>query len=187
MIQVKDYWSVNKSQLEDFLEKESKSDDLSAINMKGMIPLIHERFSLNGTFHILMDDEQIIGCSGAYISNFSQDVALLGCRSWLIKEVRNKSYVRDLLLPAQRRWALTRGAKIVALSFNEHNKNLRELFLRGVVKRVKRDRTMMFYANINVLDYPVKIQHVPQWVIYEKFTDWDFDWQSIRASDSQPS
>lgn len=187
MIQVKDYCSVSKSQLEDFFAKESESDDPSAANMKEMIPLIHERFVLDGCFHVLMDDERIIGCSGAYVSNFSRDVALLGCRSWLVKEARNQSYIRDMLLPMQRSWAIKRETKIVALSFNEHNKNLRELFQRRVMKRIPRDHTMMFYNNIHVLDYAVNIQHVPQWVIYEKLSDWDFDWQSIRALDSQPS
>jgi hypothetical protein len=183
MIETRDFLSVDRKQLEEFFERESQGDDPAAVNMKEMIPLIKERFVNDGCFLVLVDDDEIIGCSGAYVSNFSKDVALLGCRSWLVKHARSKSYVRDLLLPLQRSWAIMRQTKVVALSFNDYNKNLRELFRRSLVKRTRREQHMMFFNNINVLDYPVIIQHVPQWVIYEKLTDWDFNWNSIRALD----
>jgi hypothetical protein len=182
MIEVRDIYQIDQVKFGEFLARESQSSEPAAENMRGLSDLIHSRFKEAGCFHVLVDDGNIIGCGGAYLSTFCEDVALLGCRSWLTKEARNKSIIRDVLLPIQRSWAVNvKNAKVVALSFNDYNKNLRELFRRRVVKRAERSHEMMFFRNENVLDFPVLIQHVPQWIIYEKMTDWDFDWESIRA------
>jgi hypothetical protein len=181
MIHTKTIWEIDRNRFFEFCHEVSKGPEPAARNMAQVPQIISERYAEKGMFTVLFDEDKIIGCSGVYTSAFSPDVAILGSRSWLLKDYRNKSLVRDVLLPPQRQWALEMGRKVGALTFNWYNRNLRELFLRPIVKRTPRREHMLFSKNINVIDYPVLIQAVPQWVLYEKFTEWDFDWSTIAA------
>lgn len=155
----------------------------AAKNMMELRDLLDVRFDGNaGQMYVIYDGTRIIGCSGCYISEFSDKVGLLGVRSWLEPEYRSKQIIRNLVLPEQRDWMISKGMKQVALSFNEYNRNLVYLFTRGFVKREHRTPRHMFYWNMNVLSYRVVIQHTPQWVIYEKVdptSDWSFDWFTL--------
>lgn len=133
---------------------------------------------LKGKFFILRDDAKIIGCSGVYVSDFSDNVAFLGVRSWLTRRYRKKQLVREYILPRQKQWAIDNNALILCLSFNEYNKNLRKMFIAGQ-QVYKRTEKHLFYHNFNMLDYQVTIQGVPQWVIYEKLSRWDYNWQPL--------
>jgi hypothetical protein len=162
----------------------SQSTDKAAANMRLVLKLLETRFTGDkGIFHFIADGSELVGCGGVYVSDFSAKVALLGVRSWLIPAIRGKSVIRDLLLPIQKSWARQRGCNIFALSFNDYNKNLRILFIRNLMNRNKRTADMLFYNNINVVEFPVLIQYVPQWVIYEKDNLDDFDWTTIRDPD----
>lgn len=183
MIEITSVNEENFASLEKFChECAANVEEPAAANMKDLPALIRERFQSNGIFQIILDDGEIIGCGGAYVSDFSPHIALLGCRAWLKKEYRSRSLVRDLLLPVQRTWAIEQSMKQIALSFNDYNKNLVHLFTRNLMRRVERTSEMMFFKNKNVVDHPVMIKNTPQWVIFEKLEDWDFDWSTIRAA-----
>ncbi len=137
-----------------------------------------------GKFFILKHNELIIGCSGVYISDFSPQIGILGCRTWISNKYRNQSLVRDYLLPAQRSWAIDRNASVVGLTFNDYNKNLINTWKRVRLgeKRTARQPYHLFYNNFNEVDFPVTIQYTKQWIIYEKLDpNFDFDWISIQC------
>ena len=137
-----------------------------------------------GKFFILKHNELIIGCSGVYISDFSPQIGILGCRTWISNKYRNQSLVRDYLLPAQRSWAIDRNASVVGLTFNDYNKNLINTWKRVRLgeKRKVRQPYHLFYNNFNEVDFPVTIQYTKQWIIYEKLDpNFDFDWISIQC------
>ena len=158
-------------------------DEPASNNMVDLVDLIykHNRFK-TGEFFFIYDGDHPIGCSGIYRADFSSQIALAGVRSWLAPSFRSQSLIRDYVLPAQRSWALTNGLGQIAISFNEYNKNLRELWKRKLVARSSRTSEMLFYKNMTILDYPVTIKYTPQWVMYETLIDdFYFDWNSIRA------
>lgn len=132
-----------------------------------------------GKFFILVADNEIIGCSGAYIAEFSPKVAMLGARTWVSRQHRSKHLVRNYLLPAQRSWAIDNNIEVVALSFNEYNKNLIKVFEKGQQQLMRTDINI-FYKNFNILDFPVTIQGVPQWVIFENLHNYVYNWAEIR-------
>lgn len=139
-------------------------------------------FENNGEFYLALANKDIIGCSGVYRSLFSDNIALAGCRTWIDKDYRNLSIPREYFLPQHKKWAYKNNFKILALSFNDYNRNLIKTFtrLRLGENRSPRKEYHMFYNNFNEVLYPVTIQYVKQWVIYEKLQeDWDFDWSTI--------
>jgi len=147
------------------------------------IVLVIKRFSKpHGELFLLKDDNKIIGCSGIYTSEFSNNICIAGVRTWINKEYRNQSLVRDYLLPAQRSWAIDKGFKIIALTFNSYNKNIIKIWKRTRLgeTRIPRDSHHMFYKNFNEVSFPITIQYTPQWAIYEKLdSSFEFDWQTI--------
>jgi hypothetical protein len=137
-----------------------------------------------GEFFLLKENNIIIGCSGIYISNFSNNICLAGCRTWVTKEYRNNSLVRDYLLPAQKDWAVNNKVKVIALSFNHYNRNIITIWRKrrfGEV-RTPREPYHLFYTNFNEVPFLVNVQHTPQWVIYEKLDpNFEFNWKSIKS------
>jgi len=146
---------------------------------------IEHRFD-NGEFYILIHKDAIIGCSGVYISEFSPDVCIAGVRTWIHKDFRNDSINREYLLPAQKQWCIDRRCKVIALTFNEYNKNIIQIFKRKrlgeLTDRVScREPRHLFFNGLEELSFPVKIQYTKQWLIYEKLdTSWQFDWNQIQ-------
>ena len=169
----------SSDQFRKFCEEAATYNEPAAENMENVPSLIETRFTGRGAMFVVMDGKSIVGCSGCYLSDFSPYVGLLGVRSWLQPKYRALQVIRNLVLPAQRSWAIERGVMLVALSFNEYNSNLIHLFERQIVKRVPRSHSHMFYRGMNTLPYPVLIQNTPQWVLYEKLSNWDFNWESI--------
>lgn len=140
------------------------------------------RFSLpNGEFFLLEDTGKIVGCSGVYVSEFSKDIVIAGCRLWISKEYRNQSLAREYFLPAQKAWAIKNQYKIIALTFNDYNKNIIKIWRRSRLgeTRSPREPHHIFYSNFNELKFPVTVQYTKQWLIYEQLTDCSFDWQTI--------
>lgn len=149
-----------------------------------------ERFNdKNGEYHILFDGETIVACGGVYISNFSQDIAFGGVRTWVNKIYRNQSVLREYLLPVQKAWCLERTIKIIALTFNDYNKNLIQVFQKRRLGETKdrintRQSHHLFYDNLTKVDFPVVIQYTKQWVIYEILdSTFNFDWKNIEYKD----
>jgi hypothetical protein len=142
-----------------------------------------DRFKKNGSFYVLFDDSVVVACSGAYTSNFSNDVALLGVRTWIHCNYRHKLISREYLLPAQKAWAIKNNHKIVALTFNDYNKNIIKIWNRKRLGEVRTSREPHHfgYDNVHIVDFPVNIQYTKQWVIYEKLdSNFTFDWDDIK-------
>lgn len=183
-----------KEQFLDFCRDASLQDDPAAVNMwvddwslhSHTLPYIlinSNRYSApNGEFFIVLHDSKIVGCSGIYFSEFDPKVAIAGCRTWITKDYRNKSLPRELLLPAQKKWAQDRNASAVGLTFNEYNKNLINTWKRVRLgeQRSPRESHHLFYSNFNEVDFPVTIQYTKQWIIYERLDPtFDFDWTTL--------
>ena len=143
----------------------------------------HRYFDTNGKFHLALDNGVIVACSGVYKGAFSNEVAIGGCRTWISKDYRHQGLPREIFLPAHKKWALDNNCKIIAITFNDYNKNLIEAFKRKRLgeQRLPRQPRHLFYSGLNEINFPVIIQYTPQWIIYEKLTNWDYNWQLIAA------
>lgn len=191
-----EYSKLTKQQLESFAQfcKESSLENLpAASNMWGNSPTTlqsilnnTDRFTKNGVLHILFLGTEVIACGGVYISEFSRNIALAGTRTWVKKEYRHLSLVRNYLLPAHKKWAISNHCKQIVICFNEYNKSLRKIFYRNRLGEVNnrlqtRTEDNLFFSNINEVPFPVNIQDTPQWILYEKLDlNWEFDWYSIK-------
>lgn len=156
------------------------------INNPNILPyqiLMTDRYSSpNGEFHLLFCDDKVVACSGIYRSEFNDQLAIAGCRTWINKDFRNLSIAREYLLPEQKRWAIEHNYSAIALTFNDYNKNIIEIFKKRRLGeyRSSREPKHLFYSNFNQVDHPVNIQFTKQWVIFEKLNEkWDFDWRKI--------
>lgn len=176
--------------LEPFKPAAENMYDADWENKSNTLPYILEKTDRfdepNGVFHILLIDDNIVACAGVYISEFDNKVALLGVRTWVHEFYRNRLVVREHILPKQKEWAIARNCEILALTFNDYNKNVIKAFQRirlGEYSNRITERTSahLFSSNMNVLDYSVIIKHTPQWVAYEKLSDYDFDWGSLKG------
>lgn len=144
---------------------------------------IEKRFAKNGKFFVLLDQEKIIACSGIYQSDFSQDIAICGIRSWVNKAYRGKFLLGSHLFPAQVKWAKAQGYKQIAITFNNYNSKLMNIFIRnGIGVKKNRKEDSLFYTGVHQVPFPVSIKYTPQWVLYQKLDpNWDFDYSSIRV------
>lgn len=141
---------------------------------------------IDGEFFILYDNDKIVACGGVYISEFSKDIAIAGVRTWVSKEYRHLALNKDYLLAEHKQWAIDKQIKILALSFNDYNKNIIQIFKRNRLgektgRISSRQPKNMFYNGLHEVEFPVTIQYTPQWIIYEKLDDsFDFDWESLK-------
>jgi hypothetical protein len=138
-----------------------------------------------GDFHIIYDDNVIIGCGGVMISAFNRYIALAGVRTWVSAVYRNKSILKEHLLPYHKAWATDNACKQVALTFNNYNKNIIAIFKRTRLgessNRTTRTDKHLFYTGLHEVLHPVVIQYTAQWVIYEKIDhNWEFNWSAIK-------
>jgi len=142
--------------------------------------------SINGEFYIVYDNNKIIACGGVYISEFDPAIAIAGVRTWVGKDYRHLSLNKDYLLVEHKKWAVNINMKMIALSFNEYNKNIIQIFKRNRLGEKSgrinsREPKNIFYNGLNEVQFPVTIQYTPQWVIYEKIDDtFDFDWSTLK-------
>jgi hypothetical protein len=195
---VKLYSSLTKKEVHEFYqfchEISIMSTDPAAKNMWGntadtLIYILEKgnRFKYpNGDFFILYDGSTIIACGGVYISNFSPRVAIGGVRTWVAKEYRNSSLLREYILPAHKAWCQEKNIDIIALTFNEYNKNLIQVFKRKrlgeTLDRISsRMPHHLFYSGLNEVPFALTIQYTKQWAIYERLSDWDFDWNILKV------
>lgn len=141
-----------------------------------------DRFSKSGSFNILFEDDMVVACSGCYTSNFSEEIAICGSRTWIRKGYRNKQLAREYLLPFEKEWAIDTNHKCMVLTFNTYNKNLIKIWNRkrfGEV-RLERQPKHFGYNGINTLEYPVMINYTKQYILYEKLDNtFEFDWSKL--------
>lgn len=191
MIHIVQYDNSYQAQLFDFLRIEANTSDQAASNMwhddwqnhPNTLPyklIVTEQFN-NGVFNLAFDNDKIVGCSGAYVSTFNEKIVIAGSRTWVTKSHRNMRLPREHFLPKEKAWATERNMNIIALTFNEYNKNLITTFKRMRLgeTRSTREPKHIFFNNMFVVPFPVNIQYTKQYVAYERLTNWDFDWKSI--------
>lgn len=190
------YYLTHRNQILDycskaFLEKTEPSHTVmyneNWENDPGTLPyLIYKSNRLvngNGDMFLLIEDNQIRGCSGVNILNdFDASVAIAGVRTWLDKELRGKFIVGRYLLPAHLKWAIQKNLKTIIITLNEYNKRLIPYFKReGLGINKNRTETSMFYNGQHHLDFPVNLYHTKQYVMYHKIDEhYEPDWESIR-------
>ena len=139
-----------------------------------------------GEFHVIFDDEFIIGCGGVYLSDFDSKFAFAGSRTWVNRDYRNKLVLRDNLLAVQKKWALEHGCAAVGVCFNNYNKNLINVFKRIRMgersdRIIEREKHHLFFNGVIEVPFAVTVQHTKQWVLYERLDpQWSFNWESIR-------
>jgi hypothetical protein len=146
----------------------------------------HRYFETSGAFHLAIKNETIVACSGVYRSEFSNEVAIGGCRTWVTKDYRHLGLPRELFLPMHKQWAIDNNCKAIAITFNDYNKNLIETFKRKRLGETRSPRQLhhLFYNNFNVIDFPLNIQYTKQWIAYEQLNlNFMFDWNTIRWKD----
>lgn len=141
------------------------------------------RFKTRGFYQVVFDGGKVVACGGAYTSDFSNDIAILGARTWIHRDYRHKLISREMLLPKEKEWAINNNHKVITLTFNEYNKNLINLWYRTRLgeQRTARESHHFGFNGVTELQFPVCIQYSKQWILYEKLSDsFDFDWESIR-------
>jgi hypothetical protein len=160
--------------------------DIDWINKNNTLPYIlnkTDRFTKNGSFNVLFENDQVIACSGCYTSDFSSEVVIAGSRTWIKNNYRHKHLAREYLLPYEKQWAMNTNHKCMLLTFNDYNKNLIEIWKRKRLgeTREKRQPKHFGYNGIHTLDFPVIINYTKQYVLYEKLVpNFEFDWNTIK-------
>lgn len=136
----------------------------------------------SGETFVLKINKKIIAVSSIYISPFDKHVAIGGVRSWVSNEYRGKFMIGRYLLPLQLEWARKKELKIIALTFNEYNKDLIKYFKRsGFGIKKNRNPNSLFYNGLHEVKFPINLQYTKQWAIYHKIDEnYEPDWQSIQ-------
>jgi hypothetical protein len=143
----------------------------------------------HGAYYVLLDDDKFVASGGVHFSEWSNNIAMGGIRTWVHTDYRNKFLAADYILPACKKWAVKNGCNIITLTFNEYNKNLIKTWTRiraGENKTRIRQRKSkhIFYNNLVAIDYPLEINYTKQWLIYENLSEiFDFNWQEIKWKD----
>lgn len=199
-INVREFYSLTKRQKENFYQFLSNTDknEPASVNMwdsewenkPNTLPYILEHsdrfFESRGNFIVLYNNDEIIACGGVYKSQFNNEIAVAGVRTYINSDYRHNSILREYLLPFHKRWARLNNCKVVLLSFNEYNKNIIEIFKRRrlgeKLDRINtRNHEHLFFNGLNELEFPVNIQNTKQYVIYENLdNNYTYDWNEIK-------
>jgi hypothetical protein len=142
-----------------------------------------DRFRHNGFYQVVFDNDKVIASGGAYTSDFSKDIAILGTRTWIHKDYRHKLISREQLLPNEKKWAIESGFKAIVLTFNDYNKNLMKLWHRTRLgeSRPNRESHHFGFNGVTEIEFPVDIQYTKQYVLCERLDPtFKYDWSSIQ-------
>ena len=203
MYKIKEYFNLTKTELKlfwDIMKKETIKDNSPAmINMFSLnwrveentlryILDVEEKFN-KGAYYILFDDDIPVASGGVYFSEWTDDIAMAGIRTWAHTEHRNKLLVAEHILPACKEWSNENNCKAITLTFNDYNKNLIKVCVRtrageSATRISGRTPRRLFYNGANVLDFPLEINYTKQWLIYEKLNnDFNFNWEEFKWRD----
>jgi len=143
----------------------------------------------HGAYYVLLDGDNFVASGGVHFSEWTDNIAMGGIRTWVHTDYRNKFLAADYILPACKKWAVKNGCNIITLTFNDYNKNLIKTWTRIRVgenkSRIRQRKSKhIFYNNLVVIDYPLEINYTKQWLIYENLSGiFDFNWQEIKWKD----
>ena len=127
-----------------------------------------------GVCNFLYYNNDCIGFSGAYISDFSNRVVIGGVRSYLLDGHKNKYLWAEHCLPSQVRFAYRAGAGYFLLTFNEYNKNIAKIFIRagqGKGSGLGTRRYVhpgQFSSDIKLWPKRLIIKNTPQWALVKQ-------------------
>lgn len=141
-----------------------------------------DRFKTNGFYQVVFDGDKVVASDGAYASDFSSDIAILGTRTWIRKDYRHKFITREQLLPSSKKWAIEHGFKAIILTFNDYNKNLMKLWsrIRFGESRTPRESHHFGFNGTTEIEFPVTIQYTKQYALCEKLDpSFNYDWSLI--------
>ncbi len=203
MYKVKKYNKLTKSELQSFwntIELECQKDSSPAmVNMHSKnwptenntlryILEVENKFN-PGEYFVLFDGPQPVASGGVYFSEWTNEIAMAGIRTWAHTEHRNKLLVAQYILPACKAWAVKNKCKSITLTFNEYNKNLIKVCIRtrageSATRITGRTPKRLFYNGATVVDFPLEINYTKQWLIYENLdNEFLFDWGKIKWRD----
>ena len=118
----------------------------------------------NGKFFILLKDNKPIAASGCYLSPWSNDVMIIGSRTWTALEERDEWWQGDYLLPRQYEEAKKFKSKVVMFTFNLYNE-----WLIKFLKRIKNGKAVTlgeknseFYKDLIFFDNIYNINNTKQ-------------------------
>lgn len=163
------YWRTEKNTLRYILEVEKKFNP--------------------GEYYILFDGRLPVASGGVYLSEWANNIAMAGIRTWVHTEHRNKFLAAEYILPACKTWALKNNCNAITLTFNDYNRRLINTWKRTRMGesslRIKnRTSEKMFYNGIFDVDFPMEINYTKQWLIYEKLnSDFNFNWEEFKWRD----
>lgn len=127
-----------------------------------------------GVCNFLYYNNDCIGVSGAYISDFCDKVIIGGVRSYLLDGHKNKYLWAEHCLPSQMQFAYRVGAGYFLLTFNDYNKNIAKIFLRagkgkgsglGTRRHVSPGQ---FSSDITMWPKRLMIKNTPQWTLVKQ-------------------
>lgn len=129
-----------------------------------MYSIVKKKRFDKGKFFVLLQDEIPIAASGCYISPWSDDIMILGSRTWTNLNERKKWWQGDYLLPKQFEEAKKLNVKAIVFTFNLYNE-----WLIKFLKRVKDKKAVTlgnknssFYNDLIFLDNVYNINNTKQ-------------------------
>ena len=129
-----------------------------------MYSIVNKKRFDTGSYFILLKNKIPISGSGCYISPWSNDIMILGSRTWTNFNERKKWWQGDYLLPEQFKEAKRLNVKAVVFTFNLYNE-----WLIKFLKRVKDKKAVTmgiknsnFYNDLIFLDNAYNINNTKQ-------------------------
>ena len=141
----------------------------------------------NGIFSFLYDNDRIVASSGAYKSEFDENVVIGAVRAWKSSKFRGGYFIANNIMPYHLNWAKENNSKIFALTFNEYNYKLMRIMNRSEKYEKSRNSHFLFgskrptfYQDMDVLPFTVLIKNTKQYVLYTKLDiDYEPKWPRI--------
>lgn len=138
-----------------------------------------------GCFYIVYEKNDIVACSGLYISEFSPDIIIGGVRAYTLSEFRTKYIHGNIIFPKQIQTAKEKGAKLFLLSFNSYNDKLYKFIVRG-----SQGKGTAFglgfsdtYKNFQLHDKQIIIKNVPQTILKLPLEEnYEYDFSNIECN-----
>jgi hypothetical protein len=119
-----------------------------------MYCLVKKKRFDNGKFFILLKDNEPIASSGCYFSTWSDDIMVIGSRTWTSLTERDEWWQGDYLFPKQFEEAKKLKSKALVFTFNLYNE-----WLIKFLKRIKEgkavtlgEKNSKFYKDLIFLD-----------------------------------
>lgn len=120
-----------------------------------------------GCLHVVYERDNIVACSGVYVSDFSSRISIAGVRAFTLHNFRTQYVHGDTIFPQQIRWSKEKGMKLLLLTFNSYNDWLYKFIVRGSQGKatafgLKFSET---YKKFQLHDKQLMIKNTPQYIL----------------------